>query len=84
MRNAIIAACLVAFLGGGISAVSAQTTAQPGQDSMKTDNQMNAPAKKKKKHHMKKKHQMKKHDSMGAKKDPGMMEDDMKNDGMSK
>jgi|HubBroStandDraft_2_1064218.scaffolds.fasta_scaffold461502_2 hypothetical protein len=36
MRKAIIAACCVAFIGG-VTAASAQTTAPPGQDDMKTN-----------------------------------------------
>ena len=36
MRKAIIAACCVAFISG-ISTASAQTTAPPGQDDMKTN-----------------------------------------------
>ena len=36
MSKAIIAACCIAFMGG-LSAASAQTTAPPGQDDMKTN-----------------------------------------------
>lgn len=80
MRNAIIAACCVAFIGG-ISAASAQTTGPVAKDSMNTNSPMDAQAKMMKKKKMK--HHMKKSDSMGTKKD-GMMKDGMKKDGMSK
>jgi hypothetical protein len=48
MRNLLIAACC-ATLMGSVSVASAQTTAPAAQDSMKTDNPMNANAKTKKK-----------------------------------
>ena len=48
MRNLLIAACCAALVGN-VSMASAQTTAPAAQDSMKTDNPMNANAKMKKK-----------------------------------
>ena len=79
MRKAIIAACCVALIGG-ISSASAQTTGQPGQDSMKMNNPMNAQNKMMKKKKMKK-GMMKSGDGMSGKDDMGM---GMKKDGMSK
>jgi len=48
MRTLLIAACCAALVGS-VSVASAQTTAPAPQDSMKTDNPMNANAKAKKK-----------------------------------
>src|ERR1700750_647033 len=70
MRTVILAACCVALLGG-VSAASAQTTGQPGQDSMKTNSPMNAQNKMMKKKKMKK-GMMKSGDDMS-----GMKKDDM-------
>jgi hypothetical protein len=53
MRNLLIAACCAALMGS-VSIASAQTTAPAAQDSMKTDNPMNANAKMKKKKSSKK------------------------------
>jgi hypothetical protein len=53
MRNLLIAACCAALMGS-VSVASAQTTAPAAQDSMKTDNPMNANAKTKKKKSSKK------------------------------
>jgi hypothetical protein len=53
MRKVIIAACCVAFIGG-ISAASAQTTAPPGQDGMKTNSPSDMKMKKKSTKGMKK------------------------------
>jgi hypothetical protein len=63
MRKAIITACCIAFIGG-LSAASAQTTAPPGQDDMKT-NSPNTKMKEKSSKGMKKsaKSGMKKEDS---------------------
>jgi hypothetical protein len=72
MRKVILAACCVALLGG-VSAASAQSTGQPGQDSMKTNSPMNAQNKMMKK----KKGMMKSGDDMS-----GMKKDDM--NGMKK
>jgi hypothetical protein len=70
MRKVILAACCVALLGG-VSAASAQSTGQPGQDSMKTNSPMNAQNKMMKKKKMKK-GMMKSGDDMS-----GMKKDDM-------
>jgi len=48
MRNLLIAACCAALVGS-VSVASAQTTAPAAQDSMKTNNPMDANAKVKKK-----------------------------------
>jgi hypothetical protein len=53
MRNLLIAACCAALMGS-VSVASAQTTAPAAQDSVKTDNPMNANAKMKKKKSSKK------------------------------
>jgi pentapeptide MXKDX repeat protein len=72
MRNFLIAACCVAFVGS-VSAASAQTTNPPGQDSMKTNSPMDSSAK------------MKKKTKKGAmKSDDSMSKDGMKKDSPSK
>src|ERR1700749_4580497 len=70
MRKVILAVCCVALIGG-VSAASAQSTGQPGQDSMKTNSPMNAQNKMMKKKKMKK-GMMKSGDDMS-----GMKKDDM-------
>lgn len=74
MRNLLIAACCAALVGS-VSVASAQTTAPAAQDSVKTDNPMNANAKMKKKASKK---------STKSKSDDGMKgdmsKDDMKKD----
>jgi pentapeptide MXKDX repeat protein len=75
MRNFLIAACCVAFVGS-VSAASAQTTSPPGQDSMKTNSPMDPSAKKKTK-----KGAMKSDDSMSK---GDMSKDGMKKDSTSK
>jgi pentapeptide MXKDX repeat protein len=77
MRNLLIAACCVAFVGS-VSVASAQTTNPPGQDSMKTNSPMDPSAKKKKKT---KKGAMKSDDSMSK---GDMSKDGMKKDSTSK
>jgi pentapeptide MXKDX repeat protein len=78
MRNLLIAACCVAFVGS-VSAASAQTTNPPGQDSMKTNSPMDSSAKMKKK--KTKKGEMKSDDSMSK---GDMSKDGMKKDSTSK
>jgi pentapeptide MXKDX repeat protein len=78
MRNLLIAACCVAFVGS-VSAASAQTTSPPGQDSMKTNSPMDSSAKMKKK--KTKKGEMKSDDSMSK---GDMSKDGMKKDSTSK
>ncbi|MGZ3294583.1 MAG: hypothetical protein ACXU9D_15095 [Xanthobacteraceae bacterium] len=74
MRNLLIAACCAALVGS-VSVASAQTTAPTGQDSMKTNNPMNANAKTKKKT-SKKSTKSKSDDSMKS----DTSKDDMKKD----
>jgi pentapeptide MXKDX repeat protein len=69
MRKLIIAACCTALMGS-LSVASAQTTGQPGQDTMKSNDNTNANANAKM---MKKKHMKK-----------GMMKGDMEKGGMDK
>ena len=75
MRKAIIAtvcgAICTVFIGG-ISMASAQTTGQPGQDSMRTNSAMNAQNKMMMKKKKMKKGMMKSGDDMS-----GMKKDDM-------
>jgi pentapeptide MXKDX repeat protein len=72
MRNLLIAACCVAFVGS-VSAASAQTTNPPGQDSMKTNSPMDSSAKMKKKSK-----------KSATKSDDSMSKGDMSKDGMKK
>jgi pentapeptide MXKDX repeat protein len=81
MRKIILLACCAALVGSG-SIASAQSTGPVSQETMKTNDPMNANAKMKKKH---KKSTMKSDDSMKSdmSKD-GMSKDGMKKDPMSK
>ena len=54
MRKVVIAVCCSALMGS-VSVASAQTTGQPGQDTMKPNDNMDANGKMMKKKHMKKK-----------------------------
>ena len=73
MRNLLIAVCCAALVGS-VSIASAQTTAPAPQDSMKTDNPMNANAEAK----------AKKKSSKKAKKSDDSMKSDAPNDDTKK
>ena len=69
MRKVVIAVCCAALMGS-VSVASAQTTGQPGQDNMKSNDNMNANGKMMRKKHMKK---MKKDDMGKGEMDKGGM-----------